>query len=602
MDKSLEKQLALWLKAQKAACGPYLFLSVVLGVLSGMLLIAQAFLIAKLLAAVVMDGAVPTLFIREFALLGGLIALRALAAFGRERVAFEAGRRLRADLRARVLNQLTLLGPAFIKGKPLGSWGTLVLEQIEDLHDFYARYLPQLSIAACIPLIILACVFPMNWAAGLILLGTAPLIPLFMILVGMSAADANRKHFAALSRLSGHFMDRLRGLSTLKLFHRAEAEGRAIEKASDEFRSRTMSVLRMAFLSSAVLEFFAAISIALVAVYFGFSYLGHLNFGHYDLGISLFTGLFVLMLAPEFYQPLRDMGTHYHAKAQAVAAAENLSELLALAPQQQIKQEPQSRSAEAEHRDATPKHWDIEAKDLYILSHQGGRIAGPLNFSIKAGERVAIVGVSGAGKSSLLNAIMGFLPIEGELKIGGLAIETLDLEQLREAIAWLGQEPHLFHGSIRDNVAMGRELSDSEIVTLLEKAQIADFVTSLSAGLDHGLGEGGQGVSVGQAQRLALARALAQRPQVFLLDEPGASLDIDSERKVMAALARETENCTVLMVSHRLDLLAEMDKVLVLEGGKVVESGTASELASRGGALAGLLAAAGIQPAMEVGA
>lgn len=585
MDKSLEKQLSQWLKSRKGACGPFLAFSVALGVLGGVLLIAQAFVIASILSAVVMEAAAPSSFVSEFGALAALIVARALCAWGRERLGFEAGRRLRLGLRQQVLTRLTELGPAFVKGKPLGSWGAVVIEQIEDLHDFYARYLPQLSIAALIPLIILACVFPMNWAAGLILLGTAPLIPLFMILVGMGAADANRKHFSALQRLSGHFMDRLKGLVTLRLFHRADAEGKAIEKASDEFRSRTMAVLRMAFLSSAVLEFFAAISIALVAVYFGFSYLGHLDFGHYDLGISLFTGLFVLMLAPEFYQPLRDMGTHYHAKAQAVAAAEALSELLSLENSAHRGKQP------------VPQQFEIVAKDLIIHSHQGAELAGPLSFTLKPGERLAIVGPSGSGKTSLLNALLGFLPISGELSVGGVNFHELDMGDWRRTIAWLGQEPHLFHGSLKDNIAMGRSLDEKALLGLCDKAQIGDFIASLPKGLEHPIGEGGGGLSVGQAQRFALARALAGEPELFLLDEPGASLDVDSEQRVMAAIHGESLGKSLLMVSHRLDELERLDGVLVMDAGQIVERGTVAELSASGGLFASLLAESGLAEA-----
>ncbi|MGL4711360.1 MAG: ABC transporter transmembrane domain-containing protein, partial [Shewanella sp.] len=363
MDKSLEKSLLVWLKAQQKACGWFLKFSLWLGMISAVAMVAQAYLIATILDGVIIEQAISladtanasvdrvavTLmasigtYSAHFMALIALMLLRALLAYGRERASFEAGKRLRGHIRAQVIDKLTKLGPAFIKGKPAGSWASIVLEQIEDLQDFYARYLPQISLAGFIPVMILAAVFPINWAAGLILLVTAPLIPMFMILVGMGAADANRENFSALARLSGHFMDRLKGLSTLKLFHRGDAELKVIASASEEFRSRTMSVLRMAFLSSAVLEFFAAVSIAVLAVYFGFSYLGHLDFGYYgahanispnsvsEIGgipFSLFTGLFILILAPEFYQPLRDMGTHYHAKAQAVGAAEALITLL----------------------------------------------------------------------------------------------------------------------------------------------------------------------------------------------------------------------------------------------------------------------------------
>ncbi|MGI2139850.1 heme ABC transporter permease/ATP-binding protein CydD [Shewanella baltica] len=592
MDKSLEKSLLVWLKAQKKACGLFLKLSLWLGMISAVAMVAQAYIIATILDGVIMGQQVVPLtdnaqmvsssvsidtYIPHFIALIALMLLRALLAYGRERASFEAGKRLRGHIRAAVMDKLTKLGPAFIKGKPAGSWASIVLEQVEDLQDFYARYLPQISLAGFIPILILAAVFPINWAAGLILLLTAPLIPMFMILVGMGAADANRKNFSALVRLSGHFMDRLKGLSTLKLFHRGDAELKVIATASEEFRSRTMSVLRMAFLSSAVLEFFAAVSIAVLAVYFGFSYLGHLDFGHYGahanissstdpqiVGIpfSLFTGLFILILAPEFYQPLRDMGTHYHAKAQAIGAAEALITLLEH-PEPEFVGQVRINSIET-----------LSADHLEVFSVNGTRLLGPLSFELKDNQRLALVGPSGAGKTSLLNALLGFLPYKGNLLINGHELSALDLSQWRQHLAWLGQEPQLFHGTVRDNVALADPtMSDDKIWHLLTAANIAEFFKSQPLGLDSPVGEQSSGLSVGQAQRIALARALGQKASLFVLDEPTASLDSQSEQAVSSALNRAMTGKMCIMVTHRLDQLDQMDTILVLDKGLIVQRG-----------------------------
>ncbi|MCF1428446.1 MAG: cysteine/glutathione ABC transporter permease/ATP-binding protein CydD [Shewanella sp.] len=578
MDKSLEKQLITWLRKQKSACGIFLHLSVLLGVLNGMALVAQAWLVASVLQGVIMENLPAAGFSEQYLLLAGLILLRAALAWGRERVSFQAGLRLRQTIRAAVLSKLERLGPAFIKGKPAGSWASIVLEQVEDLQDFYARYLPQMSLAAFIPLIILAVIFPQNWAGGVILLATAPLIPLFMILVGKGAADANRKNFAALSRLSGHFMDRLKGLPTLKLFFRQAQELRQIEQVSEEFRSRTMAVLRMAFLSSAVLEFFAAVSIAVLAVYFGFSYLGHLNFGHYGVPISLFTGMFVLILAPEFYQPLRDMGTHYHAKAQAIGAAEALMELLEYP-------EPEGEGSQTVSGPLT-----IEARDLRVMSMDGKCLLGPVSFSIKSGQHLALVGPSGAGKTSLMNALLGFLPLSGELTVNGISLAQLDKAALRKQLAWLGQDPQLFHASIRDNVTLGNpQLGDAQILALLERACVRELVDGQNQGLDYMMGEQGQGLSVGQAQRIALARALAQNASLFLLDEPTASLDSLSEQLVQKALTEATAGKSSLMITHRLEELQRSDEILVMDEGVIVQRGDYETLANTQGLFAEML-------------
>jgi ATP-binding cassette subfamily C protein CydD len=573
MDKSLEKSLAKWLKSQQSSCGIFLKLSVLCGVLNGIAIVGQAYFIAQILQGVIIDNLVPAALSNEFYALIGLLLIRALLAQVRERLSFEAGKRLREDIRQAVLNKLVALGPVFIKGKPAGAWATLVFEQVEDLHDFYAKYLPQMMLAGFIPLLILACVFPLNWAAGIILLATAPLIPMFMILVGMGAADANRKNMQALSRLSGHFMDRLKGLQTLKLFNRGAAELVNIEQASEDFRARTMSVLRLAFLSSAVLEFFAAVSIAVLAVYFGFSYLGHLDFGHYGVQVSLFTGMFVLILAPEFYQPLRDLGTHYHAKAQAIGAAEALVELLDYQVSTvAIDSIPQNNTFSADSI-------GIQAIGTEVFSLDGQRLVGPVSFTLPAGEHWAIVGPSGAGKTSLLNALLGFLPYQGSLLINGHELSHLNVAQWRQHLAWLGQDPQLFHGTVRENVALANpQLNDEQIMALLEQANISEFVLQHPLGLDLIISDQSAGVSVGQAQRFALARALAQPAKLFLLDEPTASLDAQSEQSVMATLQRAMQSTTGLTVTHKLDDLHTMNCVLVMDKGRVVQQGHVNDL------------------------
>ena len=610
MDKSLEKSLLVWLKTQKKACGGFLKLSLWLGMISAIAMVVQAYLIATILDGVILGGKLINseiirdsgtqpltvnlaAFMPHFIGLIALMLLRALLAYGRERASFEAGKRLRGHIRSAVMDKLIKLGPAFIKGKPAGSWASIVLEQVEDLQDFYARYLPQVSLAGFIPILILAAVFPLNWAAGLILLLTAPLIPLFMILVGMGAADANRKNFNALARLSGHFMDRLKGLSTLKLFHRGDAELNVIATASEEFRSRTMSVLRLAFLSSAVLEFFAAVSIAVLAVYFGFSYLGNLDFGYYgahanisasadpELGgipFSLFTGLFILILAPEFYQPLRDMGTHYHAKAQAIGAAEALITLLEYP-------EPEFVGTIRINNIQT-----LRADNLEVFSVDGTRLLGPLSFDVQSGEHLALVGPSGAGKTSLLNALLGFLPYKGHLLINGHELSAIDLPHWRQHLAWLGQEPQLFHGTVRDNVALANQaMAEDKIWQLLTAANIAEFIKAQPLGLDSPIGEQSSGLSVGQAQRIALARALGQQASLFVLDEPTASLDSQSEQAVSAALNTAMAGKMCIMVTHRLDELDEMDSILVLDKGSIAQRGNFTTLSNTPGLFQTLL-------------
>ncbi|MFM5716363.1 cysteine/glutathione ABC transporter permease/ATP-binding protein CydD [Aeromonas allosaccharophila] len=579
MDKKTQKRLYGWLRKQSSHGRRWITISIAFGLGQGILMVAQAWLLATLLHGFIIEGSTPEQSITLFITLLLVTLGKAALAYGREVASFKAGSAVRQTIRQLVLTRLSRLGPAYIQRRPAGSWASLLLEQIENMQDFFSRYLPQMAIAVFIPVVILVAVFPVNWAAGLILLGTAPLIPIFMILVGVGAADANRRNFQALARLSGHFLDRLKGLRTLQLFMRTQAEGDAIRDASEDFRERTMEVLRLAFLSTAVLEFFAAISVALVAVYFGFSYIDHLNFGSYGVKVTLFTGLFVLFLAPEFYAPLRELGAHYHAKAQAIGAAEQLLEFL-----EAEVSEPAAGNAPF-HADSPVK---VEAKALEVLSAEGKVLVGPIDFTLEAGSRTALIGVSGAGKSSLVNALLGFAPYRGELKVNGLELATLDMSQWRLQLGWLSQNPQLFHASLRDNLLLAKPTaSDAELEDALKRAQAWEF--AMEKGLDYPVGDQAGGLSVGQAQRLALARTLLKSTQLMVLDEPTASLDRHSERAIMTTLEQAMAGQTLLMITHRLDQLTKMDKILVLAHGQLVEQGSFQQLSQADGPFARLL-------------
>lgn len=583
MDKQKQTELVKWLKQQSAPAKHWLRLSMLLGIISGLLIVTQAWLLATILQALIIDNVPREQLLVQFSLLICVFIVRAIINFIRESVGFVCGKIVRQQIRNMVLNKLDQLGSVWVKNKPAGSWATIILEQIEDIQDYYARYLPQIYLAAMIPIIILIAIFPINWAAGLILLITAPLIPLFMILVGMGAADVNRRNFIALTRLSGRFLDRLRGLDTLRLFFRANKEVKDIAQATEEFRQRTMEVLRMAFLSSAVLEFFASISIAIVAVYFGFSYLGELHFGNYGIPITLFAGFLALILAPEFFQPLRDLGTYYHAKAQAVGAAESLFTLLASIEQPS----PLSQNNQL----MTPSQpLTITAQQLEIFSHDNVRLAGPLNFTLLPKQRIALVGQSGAGKSSLLNALLGFLPYRGSLTVNGIELRDLDMADWRKQLSWVGQNPHLPAQTIIDNIRLySAEASAAAVNIAMENAYVTEFIKHLPAGVDTQIGENGARLSVGQAQRIAVARALLNPCHLLLLDEPAASLDMQSEQRVMTALNAASTKQTTLLVTHLLAEAAAYDQIWVMENGLIIEQGTYSKLSQTKGAFSRLL-------------
>lgn len=582
MKKTRQQQLTRWLKTQSTLARRWLRISMLLGLANGILIVAQAWLLASLLHALIIIHQPRSELVSSFIWLAATFALRALLSGLRERVGFICGQVIRQRMRAQVLDKLQQLGPAWIQGKPAGSWASIIIEQIEDMQDYYARYLPQMYLAVLIPVLILITVFPINWAAGLILLVTAPLIPLFMALVGMGAADANRRNFVALARLSGNFLDRLRGLDTLRLFNRGQAETAHIARASEDFRQRTMEVLRMAFLSSAVLEFFASVSIAVVAVYFGFSYLGELNFGNYGTSVTLFAGFLVLILAPEFFQPLRDLGAFYHAKAQAVGAAEALESFLAA--------EGESMGNGTQRVDnRTPL--TLQAQNLEILTPNGVLLAGPLNFTLPGNQRIALVGLSGAGKSSLLNLLLGFLPYRGSLQVNGIEFRELSAESWRQQLGWVGQNPHLPAATLRDNILLGNPQADErQLQQAIDQAYISEFLPQLPDGLETELGDSAARLSVGQAQRVAVARALLSPRSLLLLDEPAASLDAHSERLVMQALSVASHQQTTVLVTHQLEETVNYDQIWVMDSGKIVQQGNYATLSTQPGLFANLIA------------
>jgi ATP-binding cassette, subfamily C, bacterial CydD len=553
LDKVQQKKLFKWLKEQAGCYKTGLHLSVLAGLFSGLLIVIQAWVLATLLQALIIESTPETTVISLIIGFMVIVLLRAFNSYWREKINFSVGLRLRRHIRQQVLDRLETLGPAYLSQTTAGNWSTLLIEQIEDLQDFYARYLPQMKLAMMIPVMILIAVLPINWVAALILFMTAPLIPIFMVLVGMGAADVNRRHFLALGRLSGHFLDRLKSIETIKLFHQGQQQTQQIQQASEDFRHRTMEVLRMAFMSSAVLEFFASVSIAIVAVYFGFCYLGELNFGDYRMGISLFAGFFALILAPEFFQPLRDLGSFYHAKAQAIAAADSIYKFLY---KDQI-----IITNNSQNQLPLPLQ-QIIANDLEVLTNDGKRLLGPVSFSLQANKRIALIGKSGIGKTTLINTLLGFLPYRGSLTINGVELNSLDLAQWRKQISWVGQNPYLPAATIRTNVLLANPHCDHQTLTKITKiTHLDEFISLLPEGLDTPIGDDATRLSLGQAQRIAVARALIKSSQLLILDEPTASLDKTSADIVNQALAVAAQTRTVITITHHHDDLSHYDEI-----------------------------------------
>ncbi|MCC5479675.1 thiol reductant ABC exporter subunit CydD [Streptomyces barringtoniae] len=526
----------------------FLVAVVALGVVGAGLVIAQAMLIAEVVVGAFQHGQSVAELRTPLLLLAAVAVGRSVVAWFTELAAHRASAAVKSELRGRLLDRAAALGPGWLAGQRTGSLVTLATRGVDALDDYFSRYLPQLGLAVVVPVAVLARIVTEDWVSAAIIVGTLPLIPLFMMLIGWAAQSRMDRQWRLLSRLSGHFLDVVAGLPTLKVFGRAKAQAESIRRITGEYRQATLRTLRIAFLSSFALELLATLSVALVAVTIG------MRLVHGDM--DLYIGLVILVLAPEAYLPLRQVGAQYHAAAEGLAAAEEIFSVL---------QTPVPASGTG----AVPS--GAMAFEGVTVRYPGRSADAVTNvsFSVEPGETVALVGPSGVGKSTLLNVLLGFVsPNEGRVRVGQADLAVLDLEEWRSRIAWVPQRPHLYAGTVAENVRLARPGADDAAVRrALRDAGALEFVDALPEGAETVLGEDGAGLSAGQRQRLALARAfLADRP-VLLLDEPTASLDGGTEAEVVTAVRKLSVGRTVLLVVHRPALLEVADRVVRLENG-----------------------------------
>ncbi len=460
---------------------------------------------------------------------------RAALTAAEQRFGQEASLQVRAHVRSEAAGALARRGPAFTERADTGETASALVDSVEKLDGYFGRYRPLLPVVAAGPLLLVGAAFFESWVAGAIFLVTAPFLPMFMAVVGAGAAAASRDQLTVLRRLAGRFNDRLQALETLNAFNAAEAQAEGLETASEDFRRRTMKVLSLAFLSSAVLEFFAAIAVAGVAVYVGFALLGELPFDPGET-LDLHAGAFVLILAPEVYMPLRRFSAAYHDRADADAAAESLIPFF----EGDDEPTPAARPVET-----AP---EIRFEGAGCVYPDGRRGLSDLSLAAEAGKITALWGASGAGKSTALKLLMGYAPLcEGEVRLDG---EPMDGALIGQA-AWIAQRPRVFHGTLRDNITLfDPSVPDDAVRRAAEIAGVMEFAAALPDGLDTRLGERGLGLSGGQAQRLALARAFVADMPVLLLDEPTAHLDGEAERRFLEALKRVAPGRTVLIATH----------------------------------------------------
>ncbi|MDP4546243.1 MAG: thiol reductant ABC exporter subunit CydD [Marinobacter sp.] len=554
MESSDPARVRRWLSELTKSSQRWIRATVLAGVWVGLATIVQMALLAWLVYQGIIEQQPVASLAPAFLLLIAVLLLRAIGQGLQTRFAARCSEEVRREVRRQLHRKWQSLGPVALSDASAASLTREWLDHVEALHGYFARFLPQMMLSVIMPLLILTVVFWLDWLAGIFLVLSAPLIPLFMALVGMGAEKVNQQHFETVSRLSGQFLDKVRGLTTLQLFgHTAQASA-TLHHRSDQFRLITLKTLKIAFLSSAVLEFFASVAIAVIAIYIGFGLLGYISFGP-SSELTLFSGLLILLLAPEFFQPLRTLSQHYHDRAAALGAS---AEIIARLDQSAA---PAKKSALVATGDASA----IALQHLSLCYDSGPEVIRSVTLTIKQGETIVLTGPSGGGKSSLLHMLAGFLqPESGSISIFGQPAGE-------QPFGWLGQKGFWIQGSWADNLRMTcPDASDIAIEKALHQVGLADLVEQRELGIYSQIGEDGQGLSGGQARRLSLARIFLADYDLVLLDEPTAGLDATSEIYVLEALHKLSQDGKTLILStHHQALFTLADRLLIVNHGEV---------------------------------
>ena len=541
-----------------------------LQVLAALLWLPQAAVLAWAVQQLADGAGLEALGVPLLALMVAGLLRSACDAWGARRVFLSARAQL-AQLRVQVTAALAARSPLDRKRPASGLAASVIAEQAEAVVPWLVRYQPaRWRVALVLPLLLLAVAW-VAWVPALVLLLAAPLIPLFMALVGWRAQAASAEHLQELGDLNAFLLDRLRGLATLRALGAVDATALRLRATAQALRQRTMAVLRIAFLSSAVLELFAALGVAMVAVYVGFHLLGTLEFGAWGRRLSLGEGLFVLLLAPAFFEPLRDLSAAWHDRASGQAALVALSELAepgaysrALPGAQVNKEADKDKDAALQALLLAPAALSVVLSGVCFAPAGERAVLNHFDLNVAAGEHVALVGPSGSGKTTLLGLVAGLIaPDDGTITVGGIPLAPGTASALRLRMAWMGQKPHVFAGTVASNVALGRaEVQAPQVLQAMRFAALEGVAQAHPAST---LGEGGSGLSGGEAVRLALARvAVHERAGLLLVDEPTAHLDSDTARRVTDALLQLARGKTLLVATHDPVLAARLGRVVNL--------------------------------------
>jgi ATP-binding cassette, subfamily C, bacterial CydD len=566
-----------WLHQQSHPVRRLLAFGIAAGTAQAALVCIGAWLVAHVLTAAIFAGRSLDALWPAVAGLPVLALARFMLSLLQRRCTFEAGARVSRRVRSALEQRSRQRGPSWAAQQTSGDVVTQVVDGVNALVPYYADYLPQVALTAAIPAVILLAVLMADPWSALMLLLTAPLIPFFMVLVGGAAERASQRRWLRLRRMGARFMDALSGLTTLRLCCAAAREQVLLAATGQAYRRETMAVLRIAFLSALVLEFFATLSIAVLAVLIGFRLMwGTLGFEQ---------GLFVLLVAPELFLPLRTLGTQRHKRMDAAAAAQDLIELLAKPADEEVTAAPTAPGIFAAQRIAI-------TFEQIGFSYEGQReVLRDLDLCVDAGTSLTLVGSSGSGKSTLFNLLMGFAtPRRGRILVNGKDLVSLELSSWRRHIGWVSQRAHIFRGSLRDNLLIAAPMADEiRLTRALRAAALLPVIARLPQGLDTPLGEHGHGLSGGERQRLALARAWLRDAPLLLLDEPTQHLDVATAAAIDQAIGRLVKGRTVIRIAHRLNTIAADERIAVIADGRIIEVGLAGVLRATHSAFARLL-------------
>ncbi|MFD1065814.1 thiol reductant ABC exporter subunit CydD [Oceanobacillus locisalsi] len=528
-------------------------------------IVVQSYFVVTIIQDLFLDGEAFSSILPAVSILIGMLLLRTMFQYIIKESGIKMAQTAKISMREKLLQHFTSQPVTEADKGQSGQKTSLFMDTIDEIDGYFSQYLPQVMQSAGIVLIVWAVIFILNWTSGLIILVSAPFIPIFMMLIGVKTKDKSKEQLSQLAAFSGTFLDTLQGLPTVKLFGQSADQREKIAKDSTNFRDATMGILKVAFTNSLALEFIAMLSIGLIALEIAIRMIIFQN-------LSFYTGFFVLLLAPELFNQLKQLGSAFHSGRASMGAASRVEETL------EEETAPVSWGQEPLEEQKIP---ELELDRAVFHYEEGDFQLEASSMRVSAYEQVAIIGKTGAGKSTLLYLLAGFLPVkEGAFLINGVPQEKIQKADWFGKIGYLSQQPYIFSGTVRENILLGSQekQSDETIQEVAAQAGIREWIASLPEGLDTAIGEGGRGLSGGEKQRVAIARTLLKKPQILFFDEPTTGLDIQTEHILQQSLDTLKNKATIITVAHRLHTIRNADKIFLMDQGKIAGEGTHTEL------------------------